>query len=124
MFELLQKMYANDVELKIDKAPVIGSVMKFSMRSGHFCLVRYFNCDDYILGAAQDSMIVKALHIMLDEFLKEQERREEMAKRIVEGGIKDHRSPIPPLCTTDFDWVYTDEMCDNLRQATCQRWNR
>lgn len=83
MFELLQKMYANDVELKIDKAPVTGSVMKFSMRSGHFCLVRYFNCDDYILAAAPYSMVVKALHIMLDEFLKAQGYRKDLVKRVL-----------------------------------------
>lgn len=76
MIELFKKMHEHDIELTISRANTSGTVIKASMRSGRHCMVRYMDCENFILMAVtdEDSVVPTALNIMLDDFLAELNR--------------------------------------------------
>lgn len=82
MFNLLKKLHANDVELKIDKTSVSGTVVRFTLRSGFHCMSRYYNLDEPV-SIAESDRILKSLYTFYKEFMEEKGRREYLAETLV-----------------------------------------
>lgn len=81
MFNLLQELHKNDVELKIDKASFSGTIIKVTLRSAAHCQVRYFDLEKPVMK--EPEAIINYLHLFYKEFLEEKGRREYLAETLV-----------------------------------------
>ena len=112
MFNLLRNLYENDVELRIDKAPALKNVMRFTLRSNAHCMVRYCHLDHP--ATPELGSIVADLYLFYKEFMEEKGRREELAKILVS---------MPEICefrdsTTAIDSAYKEFVKERVSTAT------
>ena len=82
MVDLLQKICASKVELRITNAPTFYNVLQVSLRSESCCLVKYFNLYDCDTVFGKE-IFMKWLNDFYEEFVNEKGRREYLAKTLV-----------------------------------------